>query len=748
MVIGYLRWNGVLALIHGALTWVFRTCNRKHKPDRRVVSDFCERSSRELPLETTDLNRHTEENREIAAGVERSQFSDASSELNGAAAIAAGAMPYLPLKTAVVSGQLPDSTAAALASDIPALTHNKLAIPPGLRGGRPRDAMLSGDGTEAKHASSRPHILCRGGIGEWRLFVELRSPELAGARLRSFLEPLDQVEEGVFGPISDPASLVRAISADYGLKPTQNNGVILFRIAGDTAYEVVSPSVGLNMAIVPSGWHYNEERSGPPPIEAEAFDSTAYTVHYFSPQQNASVEFERKDGSELIITVARPSFRLEGEQICDIDERKGPAFAGTLPVLTGDRGALRTVVEVVIGEEGPGRGRWKNSYTVSAEDRWKIPSDFADRVGWYFIRLYDENGRLIDSQSFRYLSGVAKVEATVPGLRACKVYLKFLHSNEINIAVSHPSQRRVTNQRLSPNLESSIYEIECKPESPTGVFQISSKGNSVSLTFDIDRIWWRLDKDSLLDEDAVEQDWRADPIEVEASAFAPMSEAELLIRLPRRDPKGHAFIGFGPVTRHRLTSRTSLGIVRVALNEFSDAPELKLPGTRELGLWIGAVQSETAPILRIDVLGICNLCGKSGMSEDALLHHLIADHHQSLFEQLYLAKIDAQTSLPSAVYVCMEPGCGWSCNHSLLVNPTNMIFKHFDANHRHAKVHFTPVKDPASIRGLMSRNQQWIWKCKLGQCQGIAPLTDDPNVLYLKEAHLKASHLRELCRTW
>ena len=141
------------------------------------------------------------------------------------------------------------------------------------------------------------------------------------------------------------------------------------------------------------------------------------------------------------MTSAQPRFRLEGEQIGDIDESMGPVFIHTLPVLTGDNGALHAVAEVIIGEEGSGRGRWKKSYIVPEGERGELSLDLRNRrMGWYYARLYDEDGKLLFSQNFRYLRGVTRVQERLPGPRDSTATLRFVHDSGVKITFL-PSDR-------------------------------------------------------------------------------------------------------------------------------------------------------------------------------------------------------------------------------------------------------------------------------------------------------------------
>ncbi len=181
-------------------------------------------------------------------------------------------------------------------------------------------------------------MVCRRVQGSWQLFVDVPSREAIGEPLKAIVESLREVE-GLFGPIADPASLIGAINrgSRRPSPPVAQEELALFRLSGDdVAYEIAAARGGPNIVIAPNNWRYDEQQSGAPPQEPEPLGIAAYTVHYFSAQQNSIVVFRKPDGSSCKIKAAKPRFRLEGDQIWDANERVGPAFIGKPPVLRAD----------------------------------------------------------------------------------------------------------------------------------------------------------------------------------------------------------------------------------------------------------------------------------------------------------------------------------------------------------------------------------------------------------------------------
>lgn len=737
MVSSYRRWT-IAELFARLMDWFHRTL-----PLRR-------RAPADVSPEQAEIHEPQNLRKPAPSPVEAQQIVQPTSatilELGETSVSVAPAPATSSTSSSVVKSTTgPDDQSVDGGSGVP-----KRQVAPKDRGGRPRQEQASPGQEQIRNSRDlAPHMICRGGPGRWQIFVEAPMVEASCERLRALLTSFNAVDTDVVGPVPDPSMVMRARGPlGQGNSVAAREGLAVFRIIGDdTACEVVGPTQGLNMVIAPNSWRYDRKRSGAPPLEAEPLDATDYEIHYFSAQQNPIVIFDKPDGTVCAIKVAKPHFYLEGDRICDINEGAGPVFIGKLPVLKARDNAIGSVVQAIIGQEGPGRGRWKHNYSVITHaGGWQLPDDLKRRLaGWYFIRLYDQAGALVQSETFRYLPGISSIEIKPPALDEVedRTHVKIIHDPGVHIEANGPKPDR-HEHRACGDLLATSYEFICAPNAREASLEIAAGNCSASLLFDVDRILWKLQGER--GASAIEPDearWQAKPINADVQVFSPMSDAELVIRLPKRYARADAFVGFDFKSRRRLRHGPD-GIARIHLNEFSDTQALWVPGTADLQLWVHSTElSETAPVIKIAILCSCRLCGKSKMTEGELLRHLISVHHDELFEQLDLHTTTEESPIPTAVYVCME--CGWFCPESRLISATTLMDRHFNARHPRAQMQFTAFKNPADVRGITSRAREWVWKCKLRHgCKGIAPLPDDPNVAAQKMAHLNTNHWREL----
>lgn len=95
------------------------------------------------------------------------------------------------------------------------------------------------------------------------------------------------------------------------------------------ARSVRHPSSGLNLAVVPMDWRYNDVISGSPPAEPEPLGIAGYTLHYYSPDHGRPLAFEGRPE----LTAPKSEFRLVGRQLVDAEQRMGPLFIGDPPTL-------------------------------------------------------------------------------------------------------------------------------------------------------------------------------------------------------------------------------------------------------------------------------------------------------------------------------------------------------------------------------------------------------------------------------
>ena len=105
-------------------------------------------------------------------------------------------------------------------------------------------------------------------------------------------------------------------------------------------------------------------------------------------------------------------FVLQGKQVMD-DSENGCLFVGSPPGLNPAQG----IVYAQVGEERP--GGWKSGNFNPADDSLEEVLD--GRQGRFFVRVYNDEASLVDSEEFRYCSNLAEIlEMTNRTTRMCQ----------------------------------------------------------------------------------------------------------------------------------------------------------------------------------------------------------------------------------------------------------------------------------------------------------------------------------------
>jgi hypothetical protein len=124
---------------------------------------------------------------------------------------------------------------------------------------------------------------------------------------------LNESRPGFFGPVHDLITPIQIIIEDGTLVEkeliTERSPLLFFRLVQhDFARCVSDASRGLNFAVIPDCWRFNEEKSGPPPLESESLAISGYAVHYFSVDRNPILAFERPGKEPFEFRPAKPRF--------------------------------------------------------------------------------------------------------------------------------------------------------------------------------------------------------------------------------------------------------------------------------------------------------------------------------------------------------------------------------------------------------------------------------------------------------
>lgn len=148
------------------------------------------------------------------------------------------------------------------------------------------------------------------------------------------------------------------------------------------------------IVIAPATW----ERAGSAPVEPDGCADTGFRAHYFyrdATTADAGVDGFREWGHSHVAS----GIELRGQRVFD-DSDEGVLIVGAAPNLEPSP----EIVWARVGEEI--ELGWGQTFRP---DEQSLPEILNGREGWFFLRVFDSEAKLIDSTSFRYLSNLSRI---------------------------------------------------------------------------------------------------------------------------------------------------------------------------------------------------------------------------------------------------------------------------------------------------------------------------------------------------
>ncbi|MCS6798419.1 MAG: hypothetical protein NZ898_07810 [Myxococcota bacterium] len=501
-------------------------------------------------------------------------------------------------------------------------------VPPEKRGGRPRsepDAALTSDGGDLGKRQASPRFVARLEVlwisGQWVLVVVLEGTEAYGEEVqprvfqddepltpdgdapwtypvRSFDLPI-RLEEDLTGTRRELGLLGPTSILAFRLLAEGNRGTALKR----------RPRPGERWLLVVPCSMRPDISSGA--IRNDEWDPTAdpqwIAYHVTIADPSAPIRFTDETGTAYPVDLEGPSLLLDGERLDDAHPSGEPLFIGpTLPVVrfTGDNASSsRRVVMLVVGEEGPGRGRRKVKVDVqSSPSGLKLPSFVRKReAGRYFVRAYDERWNLVDSTSFRYAPGLYAIRfepdsvPVIPGpdghQEVCIVveHGPQLRCVECPEGVSAEPDEKGTRLRVRPHWHCDVFVVAFAPTNPDRATHVGLP-ERVQVCFALPRLWWRLVRDHRGAENA----WTSKPLELRPDDFRAERDVFLEIRVPRGWRRSGIAVRLDQDTTRWFKVPFEDGTVRIPLGDF-DRSRLPDGSGARVGLLVQLRPDEGGP---------------------------------------------------------------------------------------------------------------------------------------------------------
>lgn len=596
---------------------------------------------------------------------------------------------------------------------------------PEKRGGRPRGPLTSGMapavGTMAPAATRppQPELVCWEQGRLW--YVGLQLPELInsssvevvhrGVTLRPELEfPGRYVLEMLAGVVS-----VR-LGADgpEAFQVSLEEPYLIFKLGGEGGRRVDSLGRGWYGIIAPRDWQWDSDHNGPPQLDPQPCSVDDFQMHVFdtSGLPAASVAFVKPGGVLALVRIGKQRFHLSGQVIDDVSTRGGPLF-GNVPSLEAPSAKdWDSVGTIVVGEEGSGRGRWRFHFRPAGGGRIQsLPPKLGTRGGgWYFVRLYNPEGALLESLDFRFLAGIQAIEVKprdpLPGSDGHHMaHIRIVHDGSCTVVPTDPSMLMVKDGDGFTDIE-----VPAKADLDRVVGQLRRGAVSVHFEVEVPRVWW-----SVGDEDQEPHDWFDVPLELRRSDFRATSGRVVWIRYPQALNGHRVFAGFKRETAlgYRL-KKNQRPVLALPLRELGDTPELHTCVRSSLTLWLDTPFQGGCVVGRIALKVKCAMpgCLFEADSIDAVVSHVGASHLDVLVRPVtdygeLREALPELRNLPRCIHRC----CKCDKYFPSEENRPDQIF-----HHDCSKVNpsFEVVRDVERIRRYVLRDLPEVHKCKWG----------------------------------
>ncbi len=344
--------------------------------------------------------------------------------------------------------------------------------------------------------------------------------------------------------------------------PLFNDAPLIFKLRKDWTGDGRKTSgitTGHFIVIAPEGW----ERIGHVPVEPKNCADENFRAHYFyqekTPPEDGALGFKEWP---LYSSVG---IELEGSRVFD-DSDQGDLFVGDPPSLK----LPLNIKWAQVGEEaGTGTG-WGKSFKP---DNGSLSSVMNGRTGYFFIRVYDSQSKLVDRDStmFRYLPNLGKIlvdgdeytQDTVI-LPASTGYshmeVRFVGADGSTLLPALPSRDSHATVR------SGVIEVMPRPEADRISCSLESDASGVCIVLDLPRIWWRLG-DSQTDSD----EWRDKPLTMTRQEFRKYAHSDgTMWLLSRRFESVRAGFDNEPDELRQYSRKKTEDRISIPLEPFAD----------------------------------------------------------------------------------------------------------------------------------------------------------------------------------
>lgn len=441
-------------------------------------------------------------------------------------------------------------------------------------------------------ATPRPELICRNTGNRWEVLLSADN-ECNVATVEQNGDALNLVDgEYPLPSLAGRLSIVLTSGERSILPLFEGRTPLIFKLRGDwigVGRKVGGISSGYFIVIAPDAWR----RTGHVPVEPEACSQVGFTAHYLSREKQEANDVGNFIECEVALT--SDGFKLDGRQVFD-EAAQCPLFVGDVPTLHG----ASNVVWARVGEEQ--EGGWTGANFKPSER--SLADVLEDRQGRFFLRVYDNDVKLLDSMEFRYCADLREIRINgapytldtlliPPAIGHPPAEVRFLGTDGATIS---PILTGSTDQAT---VREGVVVAEPHPDGDDISCALESGAGLVSAFIRLPRIWWRIDSDELCK-------WRDTPLAVTRREFREYADADSVIRIRLPKHLGSIKVGFDdeqdrlyPASEEmNAEARNRTRSASVPLEEFADCQQISQPLSQDATL-IAACSDGVLPLIHV-----------------------------------------------------------------------------------------------------------------------------------------------------
>jgi len=459
--------------------------------------------------------------------------------------------------------------------------------PPHKRGGRPRGSRKHGEIEQTQGVKPRtlkPEIVCWNKGWKWVVGIELpKELETQSVVQNEELLEQDSTDDLCYS-LKDAEGTVK-VTWIGGQESIPLVGVarscLIFKMRKNwkgLGRLVRRPTTGYYLVVAPQEWKRDEDVSGHAPVTSESVQPDGYKAHFFYREGNGSltIGFITTGGERIRVEAESPRFQLVGREISDASDNMGPLFGGQPPFLRALDGKRWSYVGViVVGEEGTGRNKWRTQFAPKADaEEQMMPDEVTNRCGgWYFVRIYDHDGNLIESMDFRFMFALRDIQkethASLPGpFGHDSVIIRFVHQTDCKVDVTDEDMRYPVEIRREKG--QTTVTILPNPDCDKTLWCLRNKNAEIRVTLLVERIWWTVGTVGVLP-----TSWTDRLVIVPRKDFVATSDKVLFLRLPHKRWVREIEVGFARASLRTFRVEVEKKEIDIPLRDFCDTKEIE-----------------------------------------------------------------------------------------------------------------------------------------------------------------------------